>query len=120
MNPILQNLLEDLNQSLNEIQAVMLFTIDGIVIASTLEDEKIIDETGAVTAAMQQLGIRSTTLLKRGELAQIQIHANNGYIILNGINNELVLVLLAQKQINMGLILHEIKRTQIALLEQLA
>lgn len=117
MKKDLEKIVFDLRDTLNDITAALVLTIDGVVLASSITDEQAIDEIGATAAAMQSLGNRSTSLLKRGDLQQIQIHASNGFMILNEVNADTVLIALTVKKPNMGLVLHEIKRAVSELLE---
>lgn len=107
----MQDKLNALNESSNDIQASAIFTLDGLIIASTLSSGST-DEVGAIAAAMQALASRTTELLQRGNLMQVQVQGDHGYMVVSTIGHDAVLVTLTRPHANMGLVLHEIKRFQ--------
>lgn len=112
--------LEMLNISLSGIEASFVFTTEGLVLASTSENEMIVDEVAATTAAIQALGTHGAALLQRGALEQIQVAGVLGNIVLSGIGDSMILVVLTQEHVNVGLLLHEIKRFSESIMEYIS
>jgi len=58
------------------------------------------------------LGERVSEELARGALEQITIKGRDGYVILTGVGTEAVMVVLADNNAKLGLLLMEIKKAQ--------
>ena len=69
----------------------------------------------AMSAAMLSLGERISSELGRGELKQVYVKGENGYVILNAIGEEAVLTVLARKEAKLGIIFLELGRNVQAL-----
>ncbi len=106
----MQDLLRAFDAHSADIQASAIFSLDGVILASTLPNEEEGDEVGAMSAALHAIASQGAILLKRGELQQIQINYSEGNVILSPLGRGFVLVSLTKKQPNIGLLLHEIKR----------
>jgi hypothetical protein len=70
-----------------------------------------------MSAAMLSLGERIASELTRGELEQVNVKGQNGYVILTAIGEEAVLTVLARKDAKLGLILLDVTRAVDALEE---
>jgi len=68
------------------------------------------DRVGAMNAAMLTLGDRSAQELGRGDLEQVMIKGQNGYIIMTYAGNDAVLSVLARAHAKLGLIFLDAKR----------
>lgn len=101
-------MLKALCASRSDIDSAFLFNIDGLIIVSNIEQDTTIDEIGAAAAAIKNIASRSNEILQRGKVQQVYILSEKGSMIITGINEELILVVLAEKQPNIGLIMHEI------------
>lgn len=106
----MQDLLNAFNQSAGEVQGSAVFSVDGIMFASTLAYDENPDEVGAIVAAMQSLGGKTAHLLRRGHLQEIYIHGAKGHMVISALNDETLLIVLMHNHANVGLILHEIQR----------
>ncbi len=71
-----------------------------------------------MSAAMLSLGERIASELTRGELEQVNVKGEKGYVILTSIGEEAVLTVLARQNAKLGLILLDVTRAVDAL-EQL-
>jgi predicted regulator of Ras-like GTPase activity (Roadblock/LC7/MglB family) len=83
---------------------------DGLAIASDIGEQDI-DTFAAMSAAMEGAAETAVSELKQGELKQIIIDADEGKIITISTGEEAILVILAKRSINLGLVLLEIGRT---------
>ena len=93
-----------------EIVASAVVSVDGLTMASALPKDVEEDRVSAMSAAMLSLGERIATELNRGELDQVYIHGDDGYVILSAIGQEAVLTALAQEQAKLGLVFLEMRR----------
>lgn len=93
-----------------EIVASAVVSVDGLTMASALPKDVEEDRVSAMSAAMLSLGERIASELSRGELDQVYIHGDDGYVILSAIGQEAVLTALAQEQAKLGLVFLEMRR----------
>ena len=86
-------------------------SLEGFIIASVAPAE--IDEelVGGMSAALLGVGERISGELMRAQMEQTYVKSEKGYVILNAIGTEAVLVLLVTKDAKLGLIFLELRRT---------
>ncbi|MGB2956203.1 MAG: roadblock/LC7 domain-containing protein [Anaerolineales bacterium] len=109
-----QQLVEELKKlqvSSPDIQASAIVSADGLIIASALPQNVEEDRVSAMSAAMLSLGERISLELKRGDLDQVYIRGDNGYVMLMAVGEDAVLTILAGVKAKLGLIFLDIKRT---------
>lgn len=107
--------LKKLQISSPDIQASAVVSIDGLIIASALPGRVEEDRVSAMSAAMLSLGERISIELKRGDLDQVYIRGDNGYVLLTSVGQDAVLTVMASVNAKLGLIFLDIKRTADAL-----
>jgi len=107
--------LKKLQISSPDIQASAVVSIDGLIIASALPGSVEEDRVSAMSAAMLSLGERISIELKRGDLDQVYIRGDNGYVMLTSVGQDAVLTVMASVNAKLGLIFLDIKRTAEAL-----
>ena len=107
--------LKKLQISSPDIQASALVSVDGLIIASALPANIEEDRVSAMSAAMLSLGERISMELRRGNLNQVYIRGDNGYVLLTSVGLEAVLTVLANSNAKLGLMFLDIKRTAEAL-----
>jgi len=73
------------------------------------------DRVGAMGAAMLSLGDRTAQELARGELEQVLIKGDNGYVLMTHAGKEAVLSVLAKPSARLGLIFLDVKRAAEAI-----
>ena len=115
-----QKLVEELKKlqvSSPDIQASAIVSADGLIIASALPHNVEEDRVSAMSAAMLSLGERISLELRRGELDQVYIRGDNGYVMLMAVGEDAVLTILAGVKAKLGLIFLDIRRTAEALEE---
>lgn len=102
----LNRLMED-NQ---EIQAAALVSLDGFTMASALPDGMQEDRVGAMSAAILGLGERAAAELGRGQLSQVFIEGEGGYVVLIAAGGRAVLTCLADIEAKLGLVLFDMQQ----------
>ncbi len=108
-------LLHNLQSAAPDIEASAVVSVDGLAIASALPTDAEEDRVSAMSAAMLSLGQRIAQELRRGDLEQVYIKGDNGYVILSAIGEEAVLTALARPDAKLGLVFLEMRRTAEAL-----
>jgi uncharacterized protein len=107
--------LRDLQASSGDIEGAAIVSVDGLSMASSLQGGIEEDRVSAMSAAMLSLGERISSELGRGELEQVQVKGQKGYVILTAVGEEAVLTVLARKEAKLGLILLDVSRAVSAL-----
>jgi uncharacterized protein len=107
--------LRDLQASSGDVEAAAIVSVDGLSMASMLPSGIEEDRVSAMSAAMLSLGERIASELDRGELDQVNVKGQNGYVILTSIGEEAVLTVIARKDAKLGLILLDVTRAVDAL-----
>ncbi len=102
--------LRELQVSSPDTEASAVVSADGLCIASALPQGVEEDRVSAMSAAMLSLGERIATELGRGNLEQVYIKGEKGYVILMSVGEEAVLTALAREQAKLGLILLDMRR----------
>ena len=102
--------LRELQRSATGIEASVIVSVDGLMIASSLPSDDTEDRVAAMSAAMLSLGERIATELGRGSLEQVYVKGDQGYVILMSVGQEAVLTVLAHSRAKLGLIFLEMRR----------
>lgn len=107
---LLTSILSDLNGSSADIEASAVISTDGLMIASMLPAGMDEDRVGAMGAAMLSLGDRTSQELERGELEQVLIKGDNGYVLMTYAGKDAVISVMAKPSARLGLIFLDVKR----------
>jgi hypothetical protein len=102
--------LRTMQASAPDIEASAIVSVDGLIMASALQQGVEEDRVSAMSAAMLSLGERISTELGRGGLEQVYIKGNAGSIILTSVGEEAVLTAMARHDAKLGLIFLEMRR----------
>ena len=107
---MIKSILNELNGTSADIEASGVISTDGLMIASQLPAELDPDRVGAMSAAMLSLGDRTSQELARGNLEQVLVKGDNGYVLMTHAGNEAVVTVLAKSNAKLGLIFLDVKR----------
>jgi predicted regulator of Ras-like GTPase activity (Roadblock/LC7/MglB family) len=107
----LTQFLKELEATTPDIEASAIVSVDGLMIASALPRDVEEDRVAAMSAAMLSLGERTAGELARGELSEVYVKGEEGYVILMSAGENAVLTALARKNAKLGLIFLDMKRT---------
>lgn len=102
---ILENILNDLNSETPDITASAVISTDGLPVAAVLKRGSNPDRVGGMSAALLALGNRATKELSCGNMGQIVVQGDDGFILLIQAGTETVLVLTAKPDAKLGMIL---------------
>ena len=94
------------------LEGASLVSADGLPVASVLKPGMEEDRIAAMSAAILSLGERVSEELAKGVLEQITIKGTDGYVILTGVGRDAVMVVLADNNAKLGLLLMEIRKAQ--------
>jgi len=111
--------LRDLAASSPDVEASAVVSVDGLTMASALPAQVEEDRVAAMSAAMLSLGERIANELGRGNLDQVYIKGENGFVVLMSVGKEAVLTVLARKQAKLGLLFLDMRRATEDLAELL-
>ncbi|WP_031434003.1 roadblock/LC7 domain-containing protein [Methylomarinum vadi] len=116
---MLTSILTELNGSSADIEASGIISTDGLMIAAVLPAGMDEDRVGAMSAAMLSLGDRTAQELARGELEQVLIKGDRGYVLMTHAGKEAVLTVLAKPNAKLGLIFLDVKRAASSVSEMI-
>lgn len=102
--------LQNMQASAPDIEASAIVSVDGLIMASALQQGVEEDRVSAMSAAMLSLGERISTELGRAGLEQVYIKGDAGSIVLTSVGEEAVLTALARQDAKLGLIFLEMRR----------
>ncbi|GAB4483659.1 MAG: roadblock/LC7 domain-containing protein [Anaerolineales bacterium] len=109
--------LRAMQASAPDIEASAVVSVDGLIMASALQQGAEEDRVSAMSAAMLSLGERIASELGRGGLEQVYIKGSNGFIVLIAVGDEAVLTALARQEGKLGLVFLEMRRAAEALVK---
>ncbi len=116
---ILTSILTELNGTSADIEASGVISTDGLMMAAVLPQGMDEDRVGAMSAAMLSLGDRTAQELARGELEQVLIKGDKGYVLMTHAGREAVLTVLAKPQAKLGLIFLDVRRAAESIAEMI-
>ena len=106
----MQDVLRGLRAASPEIVGAALVSIDGFVIASVLPNEIEEELVSGMAAAMLGVGERISSELMASRLEQTYVRSEKGYVILNAVGEEAVMVVLTTRQAKLGLVFIDVRR----------
>lgn len=114
--------LRDLRNGTSDVEAAVVVSSEGLVLASAVPAELDDEKLSAMGGAMQALGERIASELARGDLQQVMVRGDEGYVLLMpiGSSRDVMLTILAQKEAKLGWVMLESRRIASQLSELLA
>lgn len=106
----MQDVLRGLRAASPEVVGSALVSIDGFIIASVLPSEIEEELVSGMAAAMLGVGERISSELMASRLEQTYVRSEKGYVILNAVGSEAVLVVLTTRQAKLGLVFIDVRR----------
>jgi predicted regulator of Ras-like GTPase activity (Roadblock/LC7/MglB family) len=103
--------LRNLQATTPDIEAAAVVSVDGLIMASALPRDVEEDRVSTMSAAMLSLGGRIAIELGRGQLDQVFIRGERGYVVLMSIGAEAVLTALTRREARLGVIFLDMRRT---------
>ncbi len=116
---MLESVLTELNGTSADIEASGVISTDGLMMAAVLPQGMDEDRVGAMSAAMLSLGSRTSEELARGELEQVLVKGDKGYVLMTHAGDEAVLTVMAKPKAKLGLIFLDVKRAASSIAELL-
>lgn len=107
---LIERHLIDLESLTPELEGTAVISVEGLMIASRLPNGLTDDLVASMSAAMLALGERIAHDLQRGELSQVFIRGEVGYVLLIAVNENAVLTALASEEAKLGLLFLDMKR----------
>jgi predicted regulator of Ras-like GTPase activity (Roadblock/LC7/MglB family) len=93
-----------------DVEAAAVVSADGLPMASALPPYVEEDRLAAMSAALLTLGERAATGLGKGQLAQVFVEADEGYVVLMSAGRNAVLVAVTSGTAKIGLVLFEMRK----------
>ena len=102
--------LDDFIRSSPDVEAAAVVSFDGLPMASALPDELEEDRLGAMSAALLSLGEQAAMGLGRGQLNQVFVEGEHGFVFLMSAKDQAVLAAVARRSAKIGFMLYEMRR----------
>jgi hypothetical protein len=106
----LGQILKGLHASTPDIEGAAIISMDGLVISSSLPAEVEEDRVSAMSAALYGIGARTAEELSRGDVEQLYIKGNAGYMLITQAGMDAVLAVIANAKAKLGIIFLDVKR----------
>jgi predicted regulator of Ras-like GTPase activity (Roadblock/LC7/MglB family) len=106
----LKSILSSLSSTSGDIEASAIVSTDGLLMASNFPAGMDEESMAAMTAALLAMGERAARELNRGELDQVFIKGQQGYVVMMAAGHEGVLTALCTKNAKLGLIFLDMHR----------
>jgi predicted regulator of Ras-like GTPase activity (Roadblock/LC7/MglB family) len=94
-----------------DVEAVAVVSTEGLPMASALPPHVEEDRLAAMSGALLTLGERAASGLGKGELAQVFVEGEQGYVILMAAGRSAAVVAVTAESAKVGLVLFEMRRT---------
>ena len=107
---VLTDMLTYLKATTPGIEASAVVSVDGLMIASALSHTKK-EKVAAMLAVMASLGEKTVSALIRGDMSELCIKGESGYVVLMTSGENAVLTALAENDARLGLVFLDMKRT---------
>lgn len=102
--------LDEFIHSSPDVEAAAVVSFDGLPMASALPDSLEEDRVGAMSAALLSLGEQAAIGLGRGQLNQVFVEGDNGFVFLMSCRDQAVLAAIASRSAKIGFMLFEMRR----------
>ena len=106
----MQDILRGLRTASPDIIGAAVVSIDGFIVASVLPSEVDEELVSGMAAAMLGVGERISSELMSSVMEQVYVRSEKGYVVLNAVGSDSVLVVLTTKDAKLGLVFIEVKR----------
>jgi len=106
----MQDILRGLRGASPDIIGAAVVSIDGFIVASVLPSEVDEELVSGMAAAMLGVGERISSELMASVMEQVYVRSEKGYVVLNAVGADSVLVVLTTKDAKLGLVFIEVKR----------
>ena len=102
--------LDEFISSSPDVEAAAVVSFDGLPMASALPETMEEDRVGAMSAALLSLGEQAAMGLGRGQLNQVFVEGEHGYVFLMSARDQAVLAAVARHSAKIGFMLFEMRR----------
>jgi predicted regulator of Ras-like GTPase activity (Roadblock/LC7/MglB family) len=102
--------LDDFVRSSADVVGAAVVSFDGLVMASALPTDLEEDRVGAMSAALLSLGEQAAMGLGRGQLNQVFVEGEHGFVFLMSAKDQAVLAAVADRHAKIGFMLFEMRR----------
>jgi uncharacterized protein len=116
----MQDILRGLRSASPDIIGAAVVSIDGFIVASVLPSEVDEELVSGMAAAMLGVGERISSELMASTMEQVYVRSEKGYVVLNAVGADSVLVVLTTKDAKLGLVFIEVKRRCAELAKSIA
>jgi predicted regulator of Ras-like GTPase activity (Roadblock/LC7/MglB family) len=107
----LNKLLKSLQTGSPDVEAAALISEDGLMIASALPQELDDTRVAGMSATLLSLGTRAAAELHRGEVQEVIVRGEQGYVVMIDAGRGVLLLVVANEKAKLGLIFFDMRET---------
>ena len=107
---LLKEILSELNRGAG-IQSSAIVSSDGLLVASVMSEDVDAEAFAAMTATMLGAAETAFSELKKGVAERVIVEGSRAKIVAVGAGKDLILVCMSDPSVQLGLILHQIRRS---------
>lgn len=107
--------LNDFLHSSPDVEAAAVVSFDGLAMASALPEGMDEDRVGAMSAALLSLGEQAAVGLGRGEMRQLFVEGDHGFVFLMSARDQAVLAAVTSRSAKIGFMIYEMRRSADAI-----
>jgi len=100
----IEQILKNLQTETPDVEGAVLLSMDGLPMASVLSADITEDDVAAIAAALLGMGEKAVENLNKGALNRVLVQGEDGYILLVGAGEEVVLAVITTKKAKIGMI----------------
>lgn len=106
----IENILKNLKYRNPSIRGSALVSEDGLAIVSMLPNDLEADRVAGMNSVLLNIGINSSAELNLGNVEQLMIRGENGYLIVSSVADGAMLLVLADEDVKLGAVFFFMKR----------
>lgn len=106
----LAGVLDDFIRTSTDVEAAAVVSFDGLTMASVLPPDMDEDLLGAMAAALLSLGQQAASGLGRGDMSQLFVEGESGFVFLMSAQDQAVLAAVTDRAAKIGFMLFEMRR----------
>ena len=106
----IENIFKELKYRSPGIRGSALVSGDGLAIVSMLPNEFEADRVAGMNSVLLSIGINSSAELNLGDVEQLMIHGENGYLIVSSVADGAMLLVVTDEDVKLGVVFFYMKR----------
>jgi len=104
------SILQQLQVDSPHVTGAVLLSEDGLPIVSQLPSDLEAESVAGMNSVLHNIGVNSSNELKIGEIEQLMIRAEHGYMVVSSVINGTMLLVVTDEKVVLGSVFHFMKK----------